>query len=42
MDSPLLMTPRMRFQYRVEHDANKGRRGEQLHSVRIFAFFPTP
>jgi GNAT superfamily N-acetyltransferase len=33
MDSPLLMSPRMRYEYRVLHDSNKGRRGEALQTL---------
>ena len=32
-DSPLLMSPRMRYEYRLTHAADKGRRGEALRSM---------
>jgi hypothetical protein len=33
VDSPILMSPRMRYMYRLTHDANKGRRGRTLLSM---------
>lgn len=33
MDAPILMPPRMRYEYRVTHDATEGRRGDTLHSI---------